>query len=88
MRLLIAAGTEDCGTHTDHGTAAGDGVLVVIGHTHRQYFNRYIIVFFCRYVNRKVAHFLKKFVVCARIFANWGDGHQSADANILKIPNL
>ena len=85
MRLGIISGTEDGGAHSDHGAAAADCVRIIAGHTHGQNVDTYIIVFFCRYVNRKVANFQKKFVVIPRIFANRGDCHQSFDPNIGKI---
>ena len=85
MRFLISPGTEDGRTYPHHGAATGDGIGKIIGHTHRHNINGYIIVFFCPYVNRKVAHFLKKFVIICRILANWGDSHETTHMDICKF---
>ena len=85
MRLGIVTRTEDGSAHTDHGAATADRILKIIRHTHGQSVHAYIIAFFSRYVNTKVAHFLKKFVIIPRILTNWGDCHQSAYLQIGKI---
>ena len=85
MKLGIVSGTEDGGTHADHGAALADGVGVVVAHTHRQAFHTDIIVFFSRYVNRKVVYFLKKFAIIPHILTHRGDCHESAYPNIGKI---
>ena len=82
MGLAVIAGTEDGGADPDHGTSTGNCVLVISGHTHRQYIHGYIIVFFSHYVNRKVMNFFKKFTIISRIFANWGDRHESIHSNV------
>ena len=88
MMICIISGTEDGSAHPNHSTAAGNGIDIIAGHSHRQNLDRYIIVFFCPYVNSKVANFLKKFIVITGIFANGRNCHQSTDPNVGKCTDF
>ena len=82
MKLGIVTGTEDGSTDADHRASAGNRIGVIIGHTHRHTFHPNIIVFFCTYVNRNIAHFFEKFEVISVFLTNWGDCHKSFYPNV------
>ena len=88
MELGVITGAEDGGADPDHGAAAPDGIGEIIGHTHRHTFYHNIIVFFCSYVNRNIAHFFEKFAVISVFLTNWGDCHQTFYTNVRVLPNI
>ena len=88
MSGCVISGAEDGRADTNHGAAVGNGIGIVAGHTHGQYFHAYIIVFFCLDVNSQSANFFKKFIIIALILANGGDGHQTTHPYIGEVSQM
>jgi len=82
---VIVPFAKNCGADAHHGRAFGDGVGKIVAHAHRQAFHGHIIVFFCPYVNKKIAHFGKISAIFARKFAHRGNCHQTLERRVRKI---